>query len=347
MTDRRIDWYRTRLEPEVLRELTRKSNARGLLRILGFLLIYCCTAAIAVWLYLHRLWVPMVIACYVHSMFATFLSSAAAVHELSHGTVLTNRKVSEAFYRIFCFLSWSNPIHFRVSHGYHHQFTVHRGIDLEVMQGPVGQKLNAKNLVFWFTFNVPVFLRWMQVTFLHAIGIDEMDYFFWSPLLERDDPRRKPMIRFARLLLVGHLLLAGVFALTHLWVLIYLVTFSVFFANFLAAFCAAMQHTGLPENTPDWRVTCHTVECGPIIRFLYWNMNFHIEHHMFAAVPFYNLPRLHRLVAADFPVPQRSFLAALRLLADIRRRQKSDPAYVYLPEFPSTASPVRWEERSR
>ena len=30
MTDRRIDWYRTRLDPEVLRELTRKSNARGL-----------------------------------------------------------------------------------------------------------------------------------------------------------------------------------------------------------------------------------------------------------------------------------------------------------------------------
>ena len=63
-------------------------------------------------------------------------------------------------------------------------------------------------------------------------------------------------------------------------------------------------------------------------------MNFHIEHHMFAAVPFYNLPRLHRLVAADFPVRQRSFLAALRLPAGIRRRQKSDAACVYLPEFP-------------
>ncbi len=60
--DRRIDWYRTRLDPEVLHELTRKSNARGLPRILGFLFIYCCTAAISVWLYLHRLWIPMVIA---------------------------------------------------------------------------------------------------------------------------------------------------------------------------------------------------------------------------------------------------------------------------------------------
>ena len=299
---------------------------------------------VAVWLFLRQMWVPMVVVCFVHSVFLTFLSSAAGVHELSHGTVLTNRKLNDFFYYVFCFLSWSNPVHFRASHAYHHQFTVYRGVDLEVIQGPVSQKLNWKNMIFWFTFNAPQFWRWMKVTFLHAAGRQEADYFSWAPLFDRNDSRRRPMMRFARALLAGHFLLAVLFVCAHLWVLIYLVTFGVFFANFLGAFCAAMQHTGLSESTPDWRVTCHTVECGPVIRFLYWNMNYHIEHHMFAAVPFYNLPKLHGLVAPDFPVPQRSFRSMILLLFRIKSRQRRNPAYVFVPDFPPTASPVRWSE---
>ena len=29
-------------------------------------------------------------------------------------------------------------------------------------------------------------------------------------------------------------------------------------------------------------------------RFIYMNMNYHIEHHMFPLVPYYNLPALHQ-----------------------------------------------------
>ena len=31
-------------------------------------------------------------------------------------------------------------------------------------------------------------------------------------------------------------------------------------------------------------------------RFLYWEMNYHVEHHMFPLVPYRNLGRLHQLV---------------------------------------------------
>ena len=154
MIDKKIDWYRTRLDPAALRGLTSRNNLKGLLRIGSFLLIFCCTTVVAVWLFLRQMWVPMVVVCFVHSVFLTFLSSAAGVHELSHGTVLTNRKLNDFFYYVFCFLSWSNPVHFRASHAYHHQFTVYRGVDLEVIQGPVSQKLNWKNMIFWFTFLV-------------------------------------------------------------------------------------------------------------------------------------------------------------------------------------------------
>jgi hypothetical protein len=40
-------------------------------------------------------------------------------------------------------------------------------------------------------------------------------------------------------------------------------------------------------NVPDWRITYHTMILGSVTGFLYWKRNYHIEHHMFAAVPFF------------------------------------------------------------
>ena len=344
MPDKRIEWYRTPLDPAELQALTRKSDARGFAQAGGFLLVYLALGSIAFFFFLRRLWVPMVVACYVHSVFFFFMSMAAAVHELSHGTAFKSKKFNDFFYNLFCFLTWNNPVHFRASHAFHHQSTVHRGVDWEVMQGPVADKLNFKDLLFWFTFDAPWCWHLVRTAVLHSLGRTDADYFFWKPLFEKDDPRRRSMIRWARIILVGHILLAAIFAFFHLWVLVYLVTFGSFFATFLGKFCGALQHTGLSESVPDWRVICHSVEFGPLMRFLYWNMNFHIEHHMFAAVPFHNLPKLHALMAHDYPHPLPSFLRGMRALFVIRREQAKDPSHIHVPDFPATAAPIKWKE---
>ncbi len=296
-----VDWYRTPLPRETLRDLTKRSDLRGLAQALGFLLMFLATATISYILFLRHAWVAMVVACYVHGMLFRFMSQAAAVHELSHGTAFKTRWLNELFYNLFCFLTWNNPIHFRGSHMLHHQFTMIRGVDKEVVQGPVADKLNWKNAVFWFTVDVPAFLRFFGTNFLHAAGDGDADVFQWDPLFPEGDPRRAQMIRWARIMLAGHVALGVVFALLHQWILIYLLSLGTFVGTFLSRSCVAMQHTGLSENIPDWRMLCYTVRFGPVLRFLYWSMNYHIEHHMYAAVPFYNLPRLHRLVQHDYP----------------------------------------------
>ena len=40
---------------------------------------------------------------------------------------------------------------------------------------------------------------------------------------------------------------------------------------------------------------------NPISRFVYWNMNYHVEHHMFPMVPFHALPALHAEIKDDLP----------------------------------------------
>jgi fatty acid desaturase len=67
------------------------------------------------------------------------------------------------------------------------------------------------------------------------------------------------------------------------------------------------------------------------VRFLYWQMNYHTEHHMYAAVPCYNLPRLHRVIKHDLPRCP-GLIAAWVEIAAVLRRQKQDPAY--RPEIP-------------
>ena len=62
---------------------------------------------------------------------------SAAVHELNHGTVFKTKRINEFFYKLFCFLTWNNPVHFRASHALHHQYTVYREVDKEVIQEPV------------------------------------------------------------------------------------------------------------------------------------------------------------------------------------------------------------------
>jgi fatty acid desaturase len=346
MANRRIDWYRTRLEPARLRELTERRDSPGLAQCLSFVLILMVLGSLCFWLWTLKLWILLVPACWLYSTFLFLASMAAGVHELSHGTAFKSKWLNEAFYNLFCFLTWNNPVHFRASHAYHHQDTLHRGIDLEVSQIPVAEKLNARNLFLWFTFDAPWCWLLVRTAFRHAFADDRADYFGWKPLFDRDDPRRKAMFRWARLMILGHLILTAVFAFFQLWILIYLVSLGSFFASWLGKFYGSLQHSGLSESVPDWRLSCHTVEFGPVNRFLYWNMNYHIEHHMYAAVPFHNLPKLHALVAPDYPLPQKGLVAGLRKLYEIRRAQMKDPSYAYVPPFPETATPPRFREGS-
>ena len=139
----------------VLKDLTRRSDARGLLQACGFLLLFLATTTIAFLLFRAHLWVPI----------------------------------------LFCFLTWNNPIHFRASHVLHHQFTVIRGTDKEIAQGPVAEKLNWKNAIFWFTFDLSAFFRFFGRNLLHAAGDGGADVFHWDALFPEDDPRRRRQTR--------------------------------------------------------------------------------------------------------------------------------------------------------
>jgi fatty acid desaturase len=336
----KIKWYHSPIDRNTMRELTKRRNLPGLVQSIGMLLVYASTISLSLYFFHMRMWALMIIACYVHSMFHGFIGMEASVHELSHGTAFKTKWLNEFFYRFFSFLSWNNPIHFRYSHTGHHLLTVHRGLDKEVVLEP--HPLNFKTYLQWFTFDWKKFKMIMIPNIAHFFGRGDVDVFFWDPLFEKDDPRRKQMIRWARFMVVGHIVLLIIFIYFRLWVLIYLVTFGYWFADFLARGCGMQQHIGLSPNVPDWRLSCHTMKFGPIMSFLYWNMNYHIEHHMYAAVPFFNLKRLHSHLKNDMPVPVRGFMGGVRKIMSIQKKQRKTEGYLYIPEFPDSANPPQF-----
>jgi len=84
------------------------------------------------------------------------------------------------------------------------------------------------------------------------------------------------------------------------------------------------QHSGLAEDVTDHRLNSRTCYMNPISRFIYWNMNYHVEHHMFPMVPYHALPALHEELKADLPAPTTSIPAAFAEFLPIMRRQYQD-----------------------
>jgi fatty acid desaturase len=102
-----------------------------------------------------------------------------------------------------------------------------------------------------------------------------------------------------------------------------------------------LQHGGLAEDVVDHRLNSRTVYINPVSRWIYWNMNYHVEHHMFPMVPYYNLPRLHELIKHDLPAPDPSIWHAYRTMLPVVWRQRKDPDYYLKRELPPTAKPYR------
>ena len=141
-----------------------------------------------------------------------------------------------------------------------------------------------------------------SLMFRHAAGrltADEADYV--------PESERHKVYRTARI----HL---GIYAVTialaigfGTWLPVVLIGGPRLYGACLFYFYGFTQHAGMGENVLDHRLNTRTVKMCVVNRFLYWNMNYHVEHHMFPMVPYYRLPELHEEIKHDCaPVDRKS-----------------------------------------
>lgn len=327
--ERKIAWYRSPLDRETMAAVNQRSDAKGLLQTLGHLGLLVLTGAAAFYVKGRYPWPVLLLVLFVHGTFYAFLLNA--FHELCHKTVFKTRSLNTFFLNLISFISWHNPVLFWASHQEHHKFTLHPPDDLEVV---LPQKLTLTSFLQSAVVNpwdllgrIKTYIRW---------SLGRLEGEWETYLFTQLSPHLKPdLVRWARTVLAGHALLVIVSLALGLWLIPVLVTLAPFYGGWLLYLLNNTQHTGLVDNTPDYRLCTRTITLNPFLEFLYWHMNFHVEHHMYAAVPCYNLSKVHQQIKADLPACPNGIIATWKHLIPILQRQKADPTYQYVANLPS------------
>ena len=349
---RRVDWYRCPIDSARLRALSKRSDLQGWYQAGGHLALFVLTGALVYLFWAQQSWVLFALALFVHGTVGSFFHGTAA-HELGHGTVFRTKRLNKVFLYLFSLLGWWDPFDYASSHTYHHRYTTHPDADRENLL-PLEPSLRPGLLLQLFTINL--FSRQernfgkgglfpaLWLTSLGACGktgpagtpIGD-----WMQALHDDQPaQHRRSIWWSRLLLAFHGTVLVASIATGQWVLPFILTLPPFIATWGRYFVGLPQHCGLQDNVPDFRKNTRSMTLNPVAEFLYWRMNWHVEHHMYAGVPCYNLKKLSREIADDMPEP-RTLVGAWREMRDTWRRQQSDPDYQFDTPLPPTAGSAR------
>lgn len=347
-----VQWYRTAMKPETFRALSKTDDAKGWIQAGGHFALFLLTGTLVYITWASGWWLAFIVALFAHGTIGTFFRGTAT-HELGHGTVFKTKSLNKLFLYLFSLLSWWNPFDYASSHTYHHRYTLHPDGDRENLL-PLHPRVGATFLLQMFTVNLLTLpgrtfgkgglLSTIWVTILDAVGktgSDDIPSNEWLNALHADHPeqrRRSMWWSRAQLAFHGGILIIAI--VTGQWVLPLIFSAFAFIANWLSYFVSLPQHCGLQQNTSDFRKSTRSIHLPRFVEFLYWHMNWHTEHHMYAGVPCYNLRALHHEVREDMPEP-RSLSGAWREMLDTWERQQTDPDYAFDTPLPATAKTER------
>ncbi len=285
------------LDRETVRQLSQRSDARGLLQLAVHLGLLCATGALV---FLSRGHPWLAPALVLHGIVLSFLF--CALHESIHRTAFASRRLNDLVAWACGAVLMLPPEYFRCFHYTHHRFTQDPARDPELAQpGP-----STLSSYLWRVSGLPYWHDRLTVTLRHALS---------GRVTEDFIPADKSalIVREARILWGVYLsILALSLYLRRADALIYWVIPALLGQPFLRLFLMA-EHIGCAfsdDMLANTRTTC--TNAG--VRLLTWRMPYHAEHHCVPSVPFHSLGKLNALVGARVQVRAAGYLALHRQL---------------------------------
>jgi Na+-transporting NADH:ubiquinone oxidoreductase subunit F len=308
------DWYQCPVPRATLRALLERRDGPAIRDTLLLFAILLGTgwATAALW---GTWW-----AILPYLVYAVFYgtSSDSRWHECGHGTAFKSDWLNSLVYEVASFMVMRESVVWRWSHTRHHSDTIIVGRDPEIqVPRPPDMLAHVLSVVA-----VSAYRGFVPKVLMHASGrISDEEKIF---IPESEFPR---IFWRARIYLAIYLVVFAAAIAMQSLLPVFLFVLPQFFGTWLMIIHNTPQHAGLAENVLDHRLNCRTVYMNPLSRFIYWNMNYHVEHHMFPLVPYHALPKLHELIKDDCPPPYPSILSAWREILPTVIRQMDDPGY--------------------
>jgi fatty acid desaturase len=252
-------------------------------------------------------------------------------HECGHRTAFKTVWMNDVVYEVASFMVLRESVPWRWSHTRHHTDTIIVGRDPEIFV-PRPPDLAALAMSFFALKGGPLEFRKMVVHCFGRLTPAEATYI--------PESERPKVYRNARIYIAIYLAVIAAALATHSFLPLMYVGLPSFYGAWLMVVFGMTQHAGLAEDVLDHRLNCRTVYMNPIFRFLYWEMNYHVEHHMFPMVPYHALKHLHRELKADMPKPYNGLWEAYREIIPTILKQVKDPGYHVRRTLPDGAQPV-------
>lgn len=327
------DWYQTPVPRATMRKLLERRDGPAIRDT--FLLFGLLALTGGLTAYFWGTWWAVIPYLAYAVLYGT--SSDSRWHECGHGTAFKTDWMNNALYEIASFMVMRESTVWRWSHTRHHSDTIIVGRDPEIqIPRPPDLKALALSLV-----NYGGYMGYFPGLIRHAVG--RMSEAEKTYIPESEFPK---IYRNARIVTGIYLLIIASAVYFQTWLPVFLFLLPQFFGTWLMIVHNTTQHAGLAENVLDHRLNCRTVYMNPISRFIYWNMNYHVEHHMFPLVPYHNLPKLHEAVKDDCPPPYPSILSAWKEILPAIVRQVKDPAWHVKRKLPPPREQISEGQKS-
>ena len=286
------------LSREEIKAVTARSDWRGGWAVLRTWLVIIATFAVVIF------WTnPLTLLLAVVVLGGQQLALAILSHEATHFTLFKTRSLNDTVSDWLCARPvWLDVARYREHHKRHHSFTgLENDPDLGLIT-PFPTSKDSLRRKFLRDLSGSTGLRRVLGLLLMDAGVlkytvssgieklPQQGRRWWHYL--GDFSRNFAPVLIMNLLIAAALMAVGAGWAWFVWLAAYLTTFSLFLR-----IRAIAEHACL-EDSDDMLKNTRTTNAGWLARMTVapFYVNYHVEHHLMASVPFYRLPQLHKLL---------------------------------------------------
>lgn len=288
---------------EEVAALTARSDARGLWAVVStWAIIAGSFALVAKWTNALTIVIALCLIA------GRQLALAILQHEGAHGTLFKTRWMNNVFTDWVCARPvWQHLPKYRAHHLIHHTKTgslqdpdISLHVGYPITRGSMVRKL-LRDIVGVTGLKVVLGMVAMDLEILKWTVANKLERLPRQPLWKYP----LNLIKNSAGMVITNLVLYGILRATGhgwlygLWVLAYITPFPAF-----VRIRSIAEHGVLPR-TPEIHLNTRTTKANTLLRMVIApvHVNFHMEHHVMASVPYYRLPEMHQMLRDRNAVP--------------------------------------------